>query len=231
MRAASTHPRVTVTQASAGGGPGAGPGGPGAGAGPGGAGGPPEGPIITNALEVTFRNVWIRLMTAGVGPEYDGAIQAFVLACVAAYKAGYSITALKLELAANETQAKHMGRDVTLNDQEKETRLIWIALVYLTLTKYKFNSERTPPPVSADLQGSKMESLVPGLTGLVESVCDAASKGYSLQTFKMELSLKKEASGKAISGPEASIRSQWSRIIFATFNILPDSLRGAPKQL
>lgn len=219
MRVAVTHPRVTVMQDA--GGMGAGPGGP---------GGPPEGPVITKALEISFRNVWIRLMTAGVGPEYDDAIQAFVVSCVAAYKAGYSITALKLELAANETQTKYMGRDVSLNEQEKETRLIWLSLVYLTLTKYRFTSERTPPPLTEDLRGTTLEPLIPGLTGLVESVCDAASRGYSLQTFKMELNLKKDVKDKPISGAEASIRSQWSRIIFATFNILPDSLSGRPKQ-
>lgn len=169
-------------------------------------------------------------MTAGVGPEYDDAIQAFVIACIAAYKAGYSITALKLELAANETQAKYMGRDISLNDQEKETRLVWLALVYLTLAKFNFASDRTPPPVYADLQGSKMDSLIPGLTGLVESVCDAAARGYSLQTFKMELGLKKDTGDKPLSGAEASIRSQWSRIIFATYNLLPENLRGKPNK-
>lgn len=194
-----------------------------------GSGAAPEGPIITKALETCFRNVWVRLMTAGVGPEYDNAIQAFVVACVAAYKAGYSITALKLELAANETTGTYMGKDVSLNEQEKETRLIWIALVYLTLAKYKFTSENTPPAVSSDLQGSKLEALVIGLTGLVESVCDAASKGYTLQTYKMELSMKKGIDDKPISGAEASVRSQWSRIIFATYKILPDSMRGKTK--
>lgn len=196
----------------------------------GGAGGgePPEGRVITKALEMSFRNVWIRLMTRGIGQEYEDAIQGFVLSAIAAYKAGYSITALKFELAANEA-AEYMGRDISLNDQEKETRLIWITLVYLTLSRYRFISERTPPPPAADLKGTSLEKLVPGLSGLVESICDAAQRGYNLQTYKMELNLKVEADAKPSSGAEASIRSQWSRIVFTTYNVLPDTQRGKPR--
>ena len=189
---------------------------------------PPDGRIITKALEICFRNVWIRLMTSGVGQEYNDAIKAFVVACVAAYKAGYSLTALKFELAANEsaiTQSNVMGRDVSLTEQEKETRIIWISLVYITLAKFGFVSERTPPPIRNDLKGTKLESLIDGLEGLVVSVCDAAKQGYNLESWKMELNLKKDPSGKEITPGEASIRSQWSRIVFSTVDILPEELK------
>eukprot|EP00177_Eucheuma_denticulatum_P000181 GFKZ01000323.1.p1 GENE.GFKZ01000323.1~~GFKZ01000323.1.p1 ORF type:complete len:246 (+),score=33.09 GFKZ01000323.1:338-1075(+) len=186
---------------------------------------PPSGSTISKMLEVSFRNVWLRLISAGVGGEYDAAIQQFVIACVTAYKAGYSLTALKLELAANEISGKYLGREVKLTDQEKETRLIWIALVYMTLAKYRFVSERTPPSVQSDLKGTTLDPMLGGLGGLVESVCDAADRGYNLQTFKMELSMKAQADNP-ISPEQASIRSQWSRIIFATVAILPDSLKG-----
>lgn len=187
---------------------------------------PPEGAVISKALELSFRNVWIRLMTSGVGPEYEEAIQAFVLSCMAAYKAGYSITALKLELSANAGASEYMGRDISLNDQEKETRLIWIALVYLTLTRSTFKPDNPPPPLSKDLQGTKMEPLLPGLSGLVESVCEAAKKGYNLQTFKMELTFKTQQETTQLSSAQANIRSQWSRIVFATVKILPDFQMG-----
>lgn len=186
---------------------------------------PPDGQTICKMLEVTFRNVWLRLMTSGVGAAYDAAIQAFVVACIAAYKTGYSLTALKFELSANEVRGNVMGKDIRLTEQEKETRMIWLILVYMTLARYGFKSERTPPPVASDLKGTSMEKLVGGLNALVDSVCDAAARGYNLQTFKMELSLMKADGEKPLSGAEASIRSQWTRIVFATVNILPDSLK------
>jgi len=192
---------------------------------------PPKGTVITKALEISFRNVWIRLMTAGVGPEYEDAIQTFVVASVAAYKAGYSLNALKLELSANEAAATYMGRDTSLNEKEKETRLIWVTLVYLTLMRCGFQSDKPHTPIYTDLKGSKMEPILNGLTGLVDSVCEAAKKGYTLQTFKMELSLKAQPDTEKMSSAQASIRSQWSRIIFSTVKILPDSLLGNPRGL
>lgn len=165
-------------------------------------------------------------MTKGVGREYEEAIQAFVVACVAAYKAGYSITALKLELSANAIDGQYMGRDISLNEQEKETRLIWITLVYLTLGRCGFKSDNPPPPVSKDLKGTKLEPLLVGLSGLVESVCDAAKRGYNLQTFKMELNFKSPEGSSQMSSAQANVRSQWSRIVFATVNILPDFQLG-----
>lgn len=185
----------------------------------------PEGSVITRALELSFRAVWIQLVTRGVGQEYEAAIQEFVVTCLAAYKAGYSITALKLELSANEITAKYMGRDTALNEQEKETRLTWIALVYLTLARYGFSSENKPPAVKDDVKGGSLEKLVPGLQALVGSVCDAADRGYNLQTFKMEESLKRDVGGDPLSSAQASIKSQWSRIVFTTVRILPDSLK------
>lgn len=176
-------------------------------------------------LEISFRNVWIRLISAGVGEAYDAAIQQFVIACVAAYKAGYSLTALKLELAANEISGEYMGREVKLTEQEKETRLIWIALVYMTLAKYRFTSEQTPPSVKSDLKGTTLDPMIRGLGALVESVADAADRGYNLKTYKMELSMKAQPDNP-ITPEQASIRSQWARIVFATVGILPDSLRG-----
>lgn len=187
----------------------------------------PDGNTITNALEITFRTVWIRLMTAGVGQEYEAAIEQFVVACVTAYKAGYSMTALKLELAANESQGTDfMGRSTRLNEREKETRLIWIALVYMTLAKYGFSSENPPPPVVDEFKGTQLGDILQGLNALVDSIVAAAKRGYNLQTFKMELNLKKTEETRELSTAEANVRSQWSRIVFSTISILPESLKG-----
>lgn len=187
---------------------------------------PPDGSTITQALEVSFRNVWIRLMTSGIGPEYNDAITAFIVTTMAAFKAGYSINALKFELAANEKLVEYMGRDVTLNDQEKHTRLIWISLVYLTLSKCNFPSDRPIPPVRNDVKGSKLDDIISGLTALVDSIVQAERRGYSLDTFKMELTMQKDIGEmEDLSQAQSNIRSQWSRIVFATLAVLPENLK------
>lgn len=194
---------------------------------PGGAPEPPDGATLTQALELSFRNVWIRLMTSGVGKEYSDAILAFVIATMAAYKAGYSINALKLELSANEkATVGYMGRDVSLNEQEKQTRLIWIILVYLTLAKTKMVTERPVPSIRSELSGTNLEELLSGLIALVDNVFEAEGKGYTLETFKMELAMQKSPGEEnQLTQAQANIRSQWSRIVFATLKILPDNLK------
>lgn len=188
---------------------------------------PPEGGMITAALELTFRAVWVQLMTSGVGQGYEEAIEQFIVACATAYKAGYSLTALKFELAANDR-----GGEYALNDNEKDTRMIWMSLVYSTLSKFKFESANPPPPVDIDLKGSKLATLVGGLSRLVDSCIEAARKGYTLQTFKMEMQLQEVGQEERknadirLSNAQKNMRSQWSRIIFATIKILPDTLKG-----
>lgn len=194
---------------------------------------PPDGKTITQALEITFRTVWIRLMTSGVGKEYSDAILAFVVAAMAAYKAGYSLNALQLELRTNEKETTEVadpaiaaGRDLALNDNEKQTRLIWITLVYLTMSKTRMVPARPVPSVASELRGSALDDMLSGLVALVDSIFEAEKKGYNLQTFKMELAMQKDTGqSEEITPSQASVRSQWSRIVFTALGALPESLK------
>jgi hypothetical protein len=209
---------------AAGGGGGGGPGGSGGGAAP----EPPAGRVITAALELSFRAVWLQLLTAGVGDGYTAAITDFCVACIAARKAGYTIRALQLELAANELSGDAPEIQIArLNEQEKGTRLIWIAIVFLTLQRYNFAAGSVPPgdDVLRSFKGTAVEDLARGLRSLVDNVSDAADKGYSLDTYKMELNLSRDPSIEPPSPATLSIQSQWSRIVFATYNLLPEALR------
>ncbi len=142
------------------------------------------------------------------------------------------MTQLRLELAANEKDQEVNGVDTRLNEREKETRLIWIALVYMTLRRFAFESINTPPPVEYDLKGTKLEGFVRGLDGLVDRVVDAAKKGFTLQTFKLQLSLSDpeipEGVDVRLVNAQKNLRSQWSRFVFATINMLPENLKGFP---
>lgn len=194
----------------------------------------PDGSTLTGALEISFRTVWIRLLTSGVGKEYDDAITAFIIATMAAYKAGYSISALKFEMAANERVTEYQGVNLALTDEEKQTRLIWISLIYITLASTKMTTERPVPPIREDLKGTSIESFAPGLIALADSIREAERKGYTLESFKMEIALsqgsvdsKAEQSEDEIrkARAQANIRSQWSRIVFRTLSVLPKELK------
>lgn len=85
----------------------------------------PAGRVISTALEVSFRTVWVNLLTSGVGQAYEESIQQFCVACVAARKAGYTVTSLKFELSANEMTSEDPEiQKAQLNEREKETRLV-----------------------------------------------------------------------------------------------------------
>ncbi|CAN8074949.1 unnamed protein product [Agarophyton chilense] len=188
----------------------------------------PSGAVLCGALELSFRNVWLRLMTSGVGPEYTHAIRAFVLAAAASYKAGYSLTALKFELVAHERHTTYMGRDIRLNDDEKKTRFIWLALVYLTLKRCQFPTEKEAAfDIAADISASDIRELMPGLAAFVNNVYDAAQRGLDLQRYKLELSLSKNENSPELDKSQVSIRSQWARIVFTTLELMPG---GQPKR-
>lgn len=206
---------------------------------------PPSGSSITKILEVTFRAVWIKLMTVGVGEDYETALKQFVMGCMAAYKAGYSLMALKLELAANELgkvkvgvdekgmvqeqgeTVKNGGKtievDVGLRQQEKDTRMVWIKLVYLTLDRFRYVQESAPVPLETASRGTDDEEMVRGLAALVQSTVDASRRGYTLQTLKMENMMKGQQ--KELTPAEKSIRSQWMRIVFLTISLIPEQYK------
>jgi hypothetical protein len=95
----------------------------------------PPGKLISTALEISFRTVWLTLLTKGVGDEYERAIVDFVVSCVAARKAGYTLQTLMFELNANElTSESPELQNVALNDREKETRNIWYVVSRLVLS-------------------------------------------------------------------------------------------------
>lgn len=139
---------------------------------------------------------------------------------------------MRFELSANEVEKNVNGIDTRLNEREKETRLIWISLVYMTLRRFGFESANTPPPVHTELKGTKLEGFVRGLDGLVDRVVDAAKRGFTLQTFKLQLSLSDpevpEGVDVRLVNAQKNLRSQWARFVFTTVNLIPENLKGFP---
>ena len=101
---------------------------------------------ICRTLELSFRKVWLRLYTSGADENYSLALKEFVQAAVAAFDDGYSLQALMLELRRHEIETGDpmVDKTVRLTDQERQTREVWLVLVYLTLHRVKYASKKVP---------------------------------------------------------------------------------------
>jgi len=101
------------------------------------------------------------LLTKGLGEPYNLALQSFILGVMAAYKKGFSIPALQMEISMAKDiyegpNAEEINKFIQLNENEKKTRYVWIVLVYLALQKLRFPSENKNMTVPKD-------ELVPSL--------------------------------------------------------------------
>ena len=162
-------------------------------------------------LEMSFRYVWLRLFTTGADQNYVIALKDFVKNAVSAYDAGYSLPALILELSRNEIETgdPNVDKTVRLTDQERQTREVWLVLIYLTLDRLNYKPISVTP--------SKPEDTL-GLGKLVDSTCEALKAGFSLEGLKLELSLRETA--QPLSPAQLSLRSQWTRIVFLTSEVI-----------
>eukprot|EP00741_Cyanophora_paradoxa_P024637 tig00022080_g23788.t1 len=174
---------------------------------------------ITAMLELAFRKTWFYLYSAGVGDGYTDSMKEFLRAVVVAYLRGYTIEALKLELMSNEiiTGNAQLDEFIRLNEEEKEIRAIWITLVFLTLNAVRYrprDNENWTRPVVVDPRG--LEQLVLG-------VIESRRKGYKLDALKLEQTLLLDEGETGLSTVEASIRSQWMRIVYLTLELVDDT--------
>lgn len=197
----------------------------------------------------------------------ERAIQEFIIGAVSAYKSGYSLAALALELKQNEVRTGDDALDASLrlSDREEATRRVWLLLIYLTLAAKSFQpsagvnassllagaeaaavglevlnssddggdkgatagadadaapaGRASPPPDAA--------AAVDSFRGLVADVTAAAAKGYTLDSLKLEQSLALRDGEQGLGAAEASVRSQFMRIIFLTARMVAPKTQGA----
>lgn len=169
-------------------------------------------------IELAFRKVWLYLYNRGVGPEYTHALGEFVVAAIAAYRSGYALSALKLELVDQQLVTGNPELDLTLalTDEEVEVRNLWLRLVYLTLEDV--GVEGPAQKCSSD-DPSQDET---GIELLVAGVVRAHTQGYTLDTLKLELLL--DSTPPQLRDPQQTVLlSQWMRIVFICLETLKKS--------
>ncbi len=163
---------------------------------------------LTDDLELAFRKSWLLLYSRGVGEGYINALKTFIQAGIRAYRSGYTLEALNLELVANQkvTGDPLLDDFLRLDPQELDIRTTWLKLIYVTLTRL---DGLEPPPDSGNL------------LDLVLGVIEAHQKGYTLDALKLELVL--QTPEPARTQEESSILSQWMRLVFLTLESAQDS--------
>uniref|UniRef100_A0A7S0BNA9 Uncharacterized protein n=1 Tax=Rhodosorus marinus TaxID=101924 RepID=A0A7S0BNA9_9RHOD len=82
---------------------------------------------ISKVIDGSFRKVWFVLLTKGLGEPYNLALQSFILGVMAAYKKGFSIPALQMEISMAKDiyegpNAEEINKFIQLNENEKKTR-------------------------------------------------------------------------------------------------------------
>mmetsp|Transcript_7354 Transcript_7354/g.22416 ORF Transcript_7354/g.22416 Transcript_7354/m.22416 type:complete len:185 (+) Transcript_7354:31-585(+) len=131
------------------------------------------------------------------GPKpYPEAIAEFVGAVVKAYKQGYSMTALQMEM--------QMDKSRELQADEVELRTIYVTLVYKTLIVLGVRQDPGTP---------KVESQPGPFDSFIQQIVEATKRGYDLNRIRLQLNLSSTGNRDPV---ESAILQQGSRLAFET---------------
>ncbi|BAM83172.1 hypothetical protein CYME_CMT178C [Cyanidioschyzon merolae strain 10D] len=194
---------------------------------------------VAGAIHEAFLNAC--LPQSGV--PYVAALRSFIASTVRAYRLGYSLDALEIELrrvgaeslrSGNRSASGELPRP--LEADEVELRTIWLTLVFKVLRYVNFPRDRMPPEAPSE-QSSRNRAIteefrVPDqFDRFVQSIVDAARAGYDLARIRLEqqLQLKSmpQAPGTSIgtstsqrSPLESAILNQSTRLVLLTVEIV-----------
>lgn len=148
------------------------------------------------------------------GKPYAEQMADFSRAVLSAYRSGFSLNALQLEMGGADTTSM-LGR--SLQSDEVELRSVWLALAYKTM-RYL----RVPSSGLMDGAGATGESTGAfdrdRLDDFVQGICIASEKGYDQKRIQLEQSLN--SSDSSPSSPlENAILQQSVRIVLTTIAV------------
>lgn len=130
----------------------------------------------------------------------------FCGAALTAYRAGYTLQALNIELGA---AGAALGL-AALKHDEVELRTVWLTLVYKTLRAlgHQGGGERL------EASGGDRQWERDGMDGFVTSIVGAVREGYDMKRIQLEQRLAQE--GNARSALESAVLGQSTRLVVTT---------------
>lgn len=164
--------------------------------------------------------------------SYTAALHDFCSTALDAYRRGYSLTALDLELAATSTASAVDGRPL-LRD-EVELRSVWLSLVFKTLRHIGFptlssSSSATEDNDAMEANKSRSGFLPPDrMDVFVGNIVRAVRDGYDMNRIRLEQSMFND--DRPRTELESAILGQSTRLVITTITAADDALRDQVDQ-
>lgn len=165
---------------------------------------PPAPPSLAQRLASAF----IDACSPGRKP-YAIALREFCDTALAAYREGYSLQALQMELSTSGASAQAMR---ALQHDEVELRSVWLSLVYKTLRVLRYPAKR------------RVETEEDGMDEFVGNIVNAVKMGYDMKRIQLEQSLSQKE--KPRTTLESAILGQSTRLVVTTISAATEDLEG-----
>jgi hypothetical protein len=152
--------------------------------------------------------------------SYADQLAAFCAEALTAYRSGYSLVAVQLEMTGEAGGGGSLGRG--LASDEAELRSVWLTLVYKTLRQIRFPIDGVIAGVSAPPEGTERDRL----DEFVKNIVAAARTGYDMKRIQLEQALTSTAPSEGGTGTppartplENAILNQSVRIVLTTLQV------------
>lgn len=148
------------------------------------------------------------------GKPYVESLKNFVQAAVQAYRSGYSLQALQMEMASMSDGGRNFSfLPRPLREDEVELRSMWVSLVYKTA--------RAAGEPSGDSTPSGSSLSFDAFDGFVKKIVAAVRAGSNFEKIKLEQALAGTGSdGPSRTPEEAAILLQSTRLVVLTMEFL-----------
>jgi len=149
------------------------------------------------------------------GPRsYEECLKDFIRAVLAAYRKGFSLTALQFELQAERDAGTHR-----LAQDELELRTLWTSLIFKTLRKMNVRRDQAG--------GEELVAVPDAFDSFVAGIISAVKSGYDLARIQLEQSVANNsntdnASDQGRRNFEAAVLRQSTRIVYNTVAVISD---------
>eukprot|EP00741_Cyanophora_paradoxa_P023827 tig00021623_g23015.t1 len=159
---------------------------------------------ICRDADNAFRLAWHYLNRYGASDDYVNQLAIFCSACLEMYRRGFSPRSMELEMSFTGGIPRMVASD-------RSTLRVWMTLVFRVFQKLQVARAFDSPS-----EGGSVTENAANLHSLVDLVIGACSRGFTLETLKLEMALKSPRRTPL----ESVLLSQWMRLCFTAIDIL-----------